>query len=171
MKNLKILMATPLSDDDIRKSLGHNTRILKYGDLDNYNTIDDVLEIDNMCVLLVETKVNSGHWMCLLKYENTVEIFDSYGLYPDDSLKYVNLRMRKELDQYEKELSYLLDKCPYKVIYNKVELQQWSPYVNTCGRHIVLRLQNRNKTLDQYLKWVASFNIDPDILACEKVPI
>jgi len=171
MKDLKTLLKTPLGDDDIKKVLGQNTRIIKYGDLDNYTTIDEVLSINNMVVILVETQINSGHWICMLKYDNVVEVFDSYGLKIDDQLKYVNLKMRKELDQYDHELSFLLDRCPYKVIYNNVDLQQWSPYINTCGRHVCLRLKNKNKTLDQYLKWVKSFKIDPDILVCEKIPI
>ena len=87
-----------MSDDDIEEQLP-NVQIIKYNQLDNYHSIDNLLSNQNMTVILVETQINSGHWMCVLKYNNIVEVFDSYGLPIDDGLKYVNLKMRNELDE------------------------------------------------------------------------
>jgi len=166
-------LAKSLSDGDIRKVLGAKTRIITYPQLKNYNTIDQLLEVDNRCVILVETKVNSGHWVCVLKYGNTCEFWDSYGLPQIDSeLHYVSLQERKSLGEMKPLLSALLDECPYQVVYNKTDLQSWKPNVNTCGRWVCLRLQHADMTLPQFLKYVKSFHApNTDELVCQLVKI
>ena len=155
MNKIKRLLHIAMSGDDIEKQLP-NVQIIKYNQLDNYHSIDNLLSNQNMTVILVETQINSGHWMCVLKYNNIVEVFDSYGLPIDDGLKYVNLKMRNELDELVPELSLMLDKCPYKVIYNKTDLQEWDPDIRTCGRHVCLRLKMKHLNLPQYIKWMTN---------------
>lgn len=171
MKNLKEIQRTALTDIDIRRILGQNTKILKYGELDDYSSIDHLLGASDFVVILVETEVNSGHWVCLLRYPDRkiIEWFDSYGLYPDDELKYVNLQARQELDELTPELTYLLDACPYQVVYNKTDLQEWKKGINTCGRHVCLRLLNIHKPLPQYIAYVKSFDVLPDVLVCRMI--
>ena len=168
-QKIQRLLHIAMSDDDIRNQLG-DVRIVKYGDLDDYDSIDDVLSNHNMVVILVETMINNGHWICALKYGHTVEIFDSYGLPIDDGLRYINLRQRKRLDELVPELSLLLDKCPYRVIYNKKDLQKWDPDIKTCGRHVCLRLKMRNLNLPQYIKWITEqskkLNLSSDEVVC-----
>jgi len=166
------MVSKALSDADIRKKLGKQTRVITYPDIKKYKTIDDLLGPQNRVVILVETNVNSGHWMCLLKYNNIVEHFDSYGLSVDDEMSYVSLPMRKHLGEMKPLLSALLDDCPYKVIHNIRDLQSWKAGVNTCGRHVVNRLLNQDKTLPEYLKYIDSFktkNIDE--LICKLVKV
>ena len=171
MDKLKQRMKIPLTDGDIRRILGKDTKIIKYGDLDEYDSIDDLLGDANHVVILIETEINSGHWVALLRYPNSnfVEWFDSYNLYPDDELNYVNLKMRKTLDELKPELSYLLDECPYTVIYNNTDLQEWAPQVNTCGRHVCLRILNGHKTLPQYINYIKSFGMSPDLVVCKMI--
>jgi len=171
MDKLKRLIKKPLTDGDIKQFLGNNTKIIEYGELNNYKSIDDLLGDKNFVVILVETEVNSGHWVTLLRYPNSkyIEWFDSYGLYPDDELKYVNLDERAELDESKPALSYLLDECPYTVVYNKTDLQQWKAGVNTCGRHVCLRLLNDQKTLPQYVEYIESFGMSPDLVVCKMI--
>ena len=162
-------LSIPMSDSDIRRQI-KGIKIIKYGDLDNYNSIDDALGPNNMLVILVETMINSGHWMCVLKYNNVVEVFDSYGLPIDAGLKYVSAPERKELDEVIPQLSNLLNKCNYQVVYNKTDLQDWDPNIKTCGRHVCLRLKNRNKNLKEDIQWIENerkrLNLSYDQIAC-----
>ena len=53
---------------------------IEYKDLKNYTSIDELLPNDkDFAVLLYESQPNSGHWTALLKYDNDIELFDSYG--------------------------------------------------------------------------------------------
>jgi len=167
------MVSKALSDADIKKKLGKNTRIVTYPELKNYKSIDQLLEIDNRCIILIETKINAGHWCCLLKYGDVVEFFDSYGLPKiDDELSYVSLPTRKVLGEQKHLLSALLDECDEKVIHNIRDLQSWKAGVNTCGRWCVDRLLNQNKTLPEYLKYIDSFKAkNNDKLVCELVKV
>jgi len=96
---LKKIVESPLDDADIRHYLP-NAKIMVYSDLNNYKSIDELLpnSID-YCIILVEDSPNNGHWICVLKYNNTVEYFDSYGNYPDKNLNWISLEERKKLGQ------------------------------------------------------------------------
>ena len=118
-----------ISDQDITDYFGanFNKSIVKYSDLDDYQSIDDLLP-DKMdfIILLVENQMNSGHWTCLLKYNNIIEFFNSYGDKPGVELSFVGKSKNDELEQYEPYLNKLLDKAllkGYQVIYNKSKLQ------------------------------------------------
>ena len=68
MSYLLKLVHKPLSDDDLRRVLGDDLKILKYSDLDNYNDLDELLPNPvDYCIILYEERLNSGHWVCLCK--------------------------------------------------------------------------------------------------------
>jgi len=167
-------VSKPMSDSDIRKTLGKNIRIVTYPDLVNYTSIDDLLSVNDCCVILVETQLRSGHWICVLKYGNTVENFDSYGFAPDAEMSIISVETRKALKENEKYLSHLLDACDYNVVYNKKDFQKWDCTVATCGRFVCTRLLNRHLTLPAFTKMITSEcskrGISPDELVCEIVP-
>ena len=58
-----------LTNVDIDKFLGPN-HIIRYRDLARYSTIDQVFGDSNFVVVLIESKLNSGHWVCLIKYSD-----------------------------------------------------------------------------------------------------
>lgn len=138
---------TPLDDSEIRSYLPDNAQIVKYVDLKNYNTIDDLLPDNNpYCVLLYPNENNNnGHWVALMKYDDIIENFCSYGSKIDSQLKWHSKDKLKGLGIDRPYLSDMLNKCPYDVIYNHIKYQdedKSKPDLATCGRHAVYRLIN-----------------------------
>ena len=62
-KELKSLIAKPLSDDEIKNALDGKVNIVKYSELKNMKHIDELLGKYGRSVILVETKKNNGHWI------------------------------------------------------------------------------------------------------------
>jgi len=67
-----------LSNIDIAMYLD-KPNIVKYSDLAKFNSIDQVFDGYPYVIILIESGLNKGHWTCLCRYNNSVEIFDSYG--------------------------------------------------------------------------------------------
>ena len=144
----------PLGDDDIRRYLP-DALIIKYSKLQNYKSINELLPGNlNYCVILYEESPNRGHWVCLCKYGNICEFFDSYGGKPDAPLNWNPEIINEKLDQ-KPYLTRLLDECPYEVIYNPIEYQKNKDDINTCGRHCVFRItqliQNKRDLKKYYI--------------------
>ena len=105
----------------------------------------------NYCGILYEESQSGGHWVALLKYNDTFEHFDSYGVAPDKELQWIDPRMRQKLNETTPYLSNLLKQVPY--LYNTVKYQSKEHSVNTCGSHVAHRLhclKNQNMTLAAY---------------------
>ena len=74
------LLHRPLSDDDLRKLLGSDLKIVQYGDLSEIQELNDLLSKPlDYCIILYEEVPDTGHWTGLLKYDDRYEHFDSYG--------------------------------------------------------------------------------------------
>ena len=85
-------MNISLSSDDILKALDSKVKIIQYPDISKYKTIDNLLAPYNRVVILYLTTKNYGHWVCIFKNKNNqIEFFDSYGIKPDNELKFINL--------------------------------------------------------------------------------
>lgn len=126
----------PLSASQVESALGVGTRILKYSDLKNYETINDLLpNINDFIILLLEDSENHGHWTCLMKYaDNKYYYFNSYGKKYDTDLSVVPMCIRKILGEDHKEIGRLLDgrECSW----NKNVFQGSRSQV--CGRYCIL---------------------------------
>lgn len=148
----EVLIEEPLGDDDIRRYLP-NAKIMRYNNIAKYNSIEELLPKNiDYAILLYEDRPNKGHWVCVLKYNNTYEFFDSYGGAPDSQLKWNSKEVNNKLRQ-QPYLTNLFDKTDKEVIYNPYKYQEDSSDVNTCGRHCVFRILNlieKDKTLQEY---------------------
>jgi hypothetical protein len=159
--------AYSLSDADIRKLLGDNISIMTYPELKHLKHIDDCFDSEGRCVILFLTESeNSGHWTGLLKRGTTVEFFDPYGDSPEGVRKEISPEMRETLDETRPYLNNLLNGSGYKVSYNRNPFQQDKVGVNDCGRHVVMRLLNKDKTLDEYKSLIKSSGQTPDNWVC-----
>ena len=78
-------MAKMIASNEFCKMLGKGVKVIKYSELENHSDINQVIpEPKGYRIILIETKQNTGHYVCLLKYnEKSYVYFDSYGLYPD----------------------------------------------------------------------------------------
>ncbi len=157
MDIIETIKEQPMGDDDIRYYFGNNIEIIKYNDLVNFKSIDDLLDKKkDITVILIEFGFNNGHWCGLLRYDNNIEWFDSYGKPP---LHWV---VNNSYPQNPKILEQLLSNTKKKVIYNKIEYQNLQDEtLATCGRFLTLRFICLNKynlncdgfyTLMKYIK-------------------
>jgi len=153
-KHIKEIEASPISDALIKKYLP-NTRIVMYNELPQYNNIEELLPTKRcFFVLLYMDSPNTGHWTCVLRQNNIIEMFDSYGKYPDDDLKWVSKDIKHDLGINDKYLSKLFNKTKLKVIYNTEPYQAGGSKIATCGRHVVFRLMNIDKPLKKYHNFI-----------------
>ena len=129
-------MNTPLTDLDVERALGTKDCIIKYSELANYQTIEDLLpEVGSFKIILIEDRFNSGHWVCICRGD-CFYYFNSYGCKPDSDWRFVPRMTRLILGEGTNELTRLFK--PVKMEYNTMRLQKGS--TQTCGRHVVLFL-------------------------------
>ena len=152
-------LAQMTTDSNIRSYFGPNVKIVKESDMDRYNSINDLLtEPNDMAFVLQESQHNQGHWVLLLRYNNIVEFFDSYGKPIDFELSFIPRSILNLLHENNKPLSRMFrnkDKGQ-TVIYNKEKLQRDSPAIDTCGRWAILRakLNQMGYSLDETIGFI-----------------
>jgi hypothetical protein len=157
-KVIKETMKIPYSNDDIYNKLNKRVKIITYSDLSNYNNLDDAMGKYEALVILIEIRKRFGHWICLFKRNNIIEVFDSYGFIPDDQLEFVDKQFRKNNNMYYPQLSKLLLNSNYDIEYNHYQLQKMSDDINTCGRWVVQRLLLKHLSLEEFYKLFKSDN-------------
>ena len=163
METLTEIKETPLSNEDINIML-NGTKIFKYPDLEDMNSIDEIFDDQGRAVMLFLTKdENTGHWISLHKKENIIYYFDPYGYDVDEEKEFIPDYKLEELNQEQPFLMDLFKKSKYKVYSNQYEFQNRNAKnVNTCGRHCVVRLIYKNLDLDDYFDMIKSSGYTPD---------
>lgn len=185
LAEIKSRLGYSLSDADLRAYLGDDVdkHIIKYAELGNYRTIEDLLPSDrSFKIILVEAEQNRGHWICIMRYkdkfgEDTIEFFNSYGNKPTSELNFVKSCVSFLLGQHANLLKDLLDRTDKRVIYNKKKFQKYSPKINTCGRHVVSRIvamKNLMMDLEEYISYIEKaktfYDADADIVVSIFIP-
>jgi hypothetical protein len=78
---------------------------------------------------------SSGHWVCLTRYDKTIEYFDSYGKKPDEPLSWGKYK------KVHHRLSELLNNTELRINYNTIDFQNNRDYtISTCGSYAVFRI-------------------------------
>jgi len=166
--SLKKLQKMPTSSHYLKELLGGKVKILPYPELVKYETIEELLSPYGMVIILYLQKDNYGHWTTIFyQGKNRIEHFDSYGYFPDDELNFkMDPYFRKVNNMEYPLLSLLLYEAfdRYDMTFNEHKFQQKSKDISTCGRHCVVRLQNRHLTLEKYKDLMYSTNYTPDEL-------
>ena len=127
----------PLSDAKVREALGDDVKILKYSELKNYVTIDELLPaVNSFFICLLEEELNSGHWVCCLRLDDGLYYFNSYGQKYDTDISVIPRCIRKILNEDKREFSRLFDGADCD--WNRVKLQ--GDKSQTCGRYVVLAI-------------------------------
>jgi len=155
-----------LSNIDIEYCLDGKTNIIIYPNLEKFNSIDELLDPYDNCVILYMTKKNYGHWCCFYRVNGMIEFFDSYGIEPDMELKEINKNFRNKNGQKIPYLTELLLKSDKEISYNNYKLQKLSPSIATCGRHCVVRIANKDIPIDDYANILKSLG-NPDEVVTE----
>jgi hypothetical protein len=165
----------PLTDSKVRQALGLDTRIIKYSELKNYATIEDLLpNVGNFFILLLEEDMNKGHWTCMMKTPKEYYYFNSYGKKYDADLSVIPMCIRRILGQDQKEITRLLGDNECK--YNTVKFQGDKSQV--CGRFCVLTITYvcmLGFSPDEFVKFLEKekeeTNKSYDTIVAEFVPI
>lgn len=155
-------MDIPLTGGDILKALKNKIDIVGYQDLQYYNNINELLSPYGAVVVLYPFKANIGHWVCVFYSVNrdgnmAIEFFDPYGLKVDSEFKYI--------DGYSgpNYMARLLYHSSLPIEYNNTKLQQMKEGIDTCGRHVIVRLWEKDKYIDDYVKELKSIKgLTPD---------
>ena len=166
-----------LSNVDIERYVGKG-HIIKYSDLSNFDNIDDVFNGNSFVIVLIESKPFSGHWVTMLRYDNIVESFDSYGGSIDNELSFISKEMKNKLGENEKSILNLLKNSSYKVVINKYIIQSEQKIngmdVDSCGKHVLLRILMficGGMDLNQYTNWFKTnaklLNLRNDEFVCK----
>jgi hypothetical protein len=145
-REIKDRIPKPLSDGDIERHIGvKKEEILKYSDLKNYPKIEDILPTDkSFKIILIEDRFNSGHWVCIMRYNKTIEYFNSYGCKWDTDWKFVSKMVRMILGENTNEMTRLMDTAKadgWETVWNKYRFQKLNSRIQTCGRWCVLRIE------------------------------
>ena len=138
MENSKLVKYEAIDDEDIHHYLP-NAKIILYKEL---RTIKDIKQLlpshKSYFVLLYPVHSDtSGHWVCLTRFNDTIEFFCSYGKKIDSQLKWC------KNEQYNEKpiLTQLLKQTKLKVVYNSIDFQNNKNYkVSTCGAFAVFRV-------------------------------
>lgn len=133
---LKIKMNTPLSDEDLERSLGiRSDKIVKYSELKDYNNIEELLPtVNSFKIILIEDSYNSGHWTAICRGVKDYYYFNSYGSKYDTDWNFIPRMTRMILGQNTNDLTRLFKDVPHD--WNKMKLQGEKTQV--CGRWCVL---------------------------------
>ena len=177
------LIYTPLTDSDIRHELGESCKIIKYEELDDYESIQQLLpKKSDYVILLFEQKLNVGHWVCIVRKNDDIYYFDPLGNRPDRSLEWLSYYLNKSLGQEIPFLSHLFNKSikTFKIYFNEYPFQSENNNISTCGRWCVLFVMymvhhksNDIKTFYQYIqKQLKRYQLsNMDLLVCHLIDI
>ena len=131
MENLvKMYKEKDLSGIEIQDMIG--TPPVLYRDLKNYKNVRQLLGKNGRCVVLYETSSRTtGHFVALYeRFDGVLCFSDSYGLRYDTEQQYAEYTNR--LPRY---LTELIEGSGMKIDYNKVDYQNKSSRIATCGRY------------------------------------
>lgn len=156
--------AINLSGKDLLKIVDGKANIHRYSDLDNINSIDQLLGEHKASFILYQHASGFGHWVTLMKIDSeTLEFYDPYGIVMDQELKFSEFNLSIHNGVPTPHLTKLVEKSGLKLIQSTQVNQQTLRKVNTCGRHASLRIKLRDiplKDYNQLLRKNASGNAD-----------
>ena len=134
---LEEIVTEPMDGGDIAHYYP-KVRIIKYNDLDNYTSIEELLpEDDTYFILLYLDSPSTGHWVAMTRNNNLITFFDSYGGKIDSQLKWVDMGERIRLDTDKPCLTRLLKAGSIPYTYSPYDYQSNNPSIATCGAHVL----------------------------------
>ena len=156
-RKMKKNLAYFSSNEDICRALAcDDSKILKYSQLANYHSLHELLpEQFDYKIILLENDYNSGHWVCILRQNTVIELFNSYGIPIDSEFRYIPDWIERWLGQDTRYLSNLIKKSTgFDVISNKIRFQDKSSEIATCGRWIIHRIEmgKMGYSLQEYIR-------------------
>jgi len=141
---------------DIEKYFNGNVRVIRYSELENFDTLDDLLSKGGRCVINYEYQRNNGHWCCVFFSkpkgfkQEVVQFLDSYGNLPKSMWRDQDKDKMREINGDLNRLRDLLRESGYPIYYNNYRLQKLKDGISTCGRYCCLRMEYPNLTEKEF---------------------
>ena len=113
-------------------------------------------------ILLFELQSDfDGHWVCILRYDNTIEWWDPYGMTPAEVYESNTVQKNSSLNQDKNYASIMIKNFitshpKYNFIVNRKRFQKMEPGINTCGRWVTFRikaLMKKGMTLHEFYEF------------------
>jgi hypothetical protein len=145
-----------LTGDQVQVAAGGGIKILRYPDLAEFSTWDELVDTPQRAaaVLFLVDSPTSGHWMAAFDGPDGPYVFDPIGLALDAERSRVGGSLKSQLGEDTAQFKRLLDTASGPPHVNRVDFQKDTPGVNTCGRWVGLRIQNRHMTNPQFAAFV-----------------
>lgn len=153
------LVGTPLSNYDLEHLLQDINKEMGTKKAINIMTVPQIIKNpqsfknkllkDGYCILFIDNPDGGevGHWIVSFWSNNTLSLFDSYGMHPD---------------KLDKKLTRFLKQNFNKVRYNTTQYQKYGDNVATCGRYAMLvtglrKLIGNNMTIEDVDKFLKGY--------------
>jgi hypothetical protein len=133
-----------VSDKDLKNRIHSPFKLVLYPDLGNYQNITDILPNEFSTLIILLEAGSGNHWTCLIRRNNILTYFDSYGKKPDGEFYLIPKATQIQLHEQGHYLSVLLNqakKSGFKVQYNKTDFQSHADGVNDCGKWIYMFIE------------------------------
>ena len=170
MPTLKEVEARELGDTDMQKLLP-GVPITEYADLGR-KAPSDVINGDGKGIIFFTEKETPtskvGHWLGIVQRGGAVEMFDPYGGKGDPwalDHTWISARTGKSLHEDKPLLAQLLARTGLQVIHNPYRLQSMTPGINTCGRHVVVRLWHADQDIHTYASHLRQTGVPDEVVA------
>jgi hypothetical protein len=170
MATLKQVEAKELGDTDMQTLLP-GVPITEYEDLGTKRLADVVDGQGRGIVFFTEKETPTakvGHWLGIVRQGKTAEMFDPYGGKGDPWQKdhtWISARTAGKLHEDRPLLAQMLAQSGLQVVCNPHRLQAMRKGINTCGRHVVVRLWNHDKPIDAYAEWLTEQGNPDEVVA------
>ncbi len=148
-------LAYPMSGSDIKSFFNDRIKIIIYSDIDNIETLDELLAPYDKVVILFEVfGKGCGHWCGLkrIKGTNKVIFFDPYGLIIENEINYIPFSIMKLTDARKGYLLRLLHQPKYDIYYSQYRLQKLKKDISTCGKWVCQFLSCDDLNENQFAK-------------------
>lgn len=176
------MLNTFATDKDICRALNcGEDKIIKYSDLINYDCFTTLLPSNtfDFRVILIEQQRDRGHWVCVVRKNENIYLYDSYGSPIDKELNFVDKATKIMLGEDKQLINRMIKMCNCKVnIYeNSNQFQSLKNGVSTCGRHCILFIEmvKMGYSLDEFAKFfftsAENEETPTDILVVKWIPI
>ena len=167
---IKDFESIPLTDSDIKHAMKNKVNIVLYANLRNIQNIESIFlpEFDGNVILhYPDDSRSTGHWVAMWKSGSYIFHFDPYGDTIDSNIKSSPYLLHQD-DKTKYALTHLLNKWRKQgglVVQNPYKIQRIARSVQTCGRHSCVRLLHKNKTDEEYVKWLNFQGLNPDYIS------
>jgi hypothetical protein len=157
--------AQSITGSDLVRMTRSEARIMSYSDLEGVASIDQLFESKSAAIILYQTRRGYGHWVALTRTDNLLTFFDPYGMQVDTELELSPFNLRRHDGRAVPHLSHLINQSKYRLIENRVRLQEYMHTINTCGRWCALWVRESGVGLKGFQELFVGQREKPDYYA------